>query len=183
MLEKKNPSPKLKEKKVISMSYSKYDENESFTYHETDLCFDIPFKWEYISEYKLKDFYLFFEELEETGETLICIDFVFKDPCERINELYSKVLKKIKKIKVTKKYPYNYKTYSRTVVFSDIKRINKYREYSSNTFTRYVLEIFFDKEKGFNNFISSDTVEKESKLYNSLDLRCFIEYERAEEFR
>ena len=175
MLEKKVLPLNLKEKKVVDLHYQK----GLISFYE--LLFVLPFKSEYKKKYGLKELSMCLEELEK-GETLASIYFVFDNPYKDIISLYSEILRKIKTIKVTKKVAGVHVIYSKIISFSDITGIKMYQDSFSDftgfiRSTRYILEILFNKEKGFNGFIDTHKIQKQVGNCNRIDLQVFIEYE------
>lgn len=172
MLEKKVLSRHFKSKKVLDLHYQK-----GFNIFLYELLFVLPFKSEYKKKYGLKELSMCLEELER-GETLATIYFVFDNPYKDITSLYSAILEKIRTIKATKKVPGIHIIYSKTISFSDTTGIKMYRDFNNFTgFTRYILEILFDKEKGFNGFIDIHKVQEQVEICNRIDLQVFVEYE------
>lgn len=177
MLEKKVLSRHFKSKKVLDLHYQK-----DFNVFLYELLFVLPFKSEYKKKYGLKELSMCLEELER-GETLATIYFVFDNPYKDITSLYSEILEKIRTIKATKKVAGVHVIYSKTISFSDITEIKMYQDSSSDftgliRSTRYILEILFEKEKGFNGFIDIHKVQEQAEICNRIDLQVFVEYEK-----
>lgn len=177
MLEKKVLSRHFKSKKVLDLHYQK-----DFNIFIDKLLFTLPFKSEYEKKYGLKELSMCLEELEK-GETLATIYFISDNPYKDITGLYSEILGKIRTIKATKKVAGVHVVYSKTISFSDIAGIKMYQVSSSDFsgftgYTRYVLEILFDKEKGFNGFIDIHKIQEQAEVCNRIGLQVFVEYEK-----